>query len=145
MIPDEIAQQSVAAFAKGDSGTAAMGIEIVEVQKGRVVTRMTLGPAQLNGHGTGHGGAIFFLGIAAFGYAANTNNRRGAGQQASVNFLAPSVPGDILTAEAREVQATGRSALYDVEIHNQKGELVAAMRAMARSSDKPWIDTETGG
>lgn len=140
MTPDEIARASVEAFAEKDSGTRAMGIEIVEVAVGRVVTRMTITEPHLNGHGTGHGGAIFYLGIVAFGYAANTNNRRGFGQQASVNFLAPVNAGDILSAEAMEVQSTGRSALYDVNIRNQDGQLVAVLRAAARSMDKPWIE-----
>lgn len=142
MTEDEIARASVDAFAENDSGTRAMGIEITDVARGRVTTRMTLQEAHLNGHGGGHGGAIFYLGIAAFGYAANTNNRRGFGQQASINFLAPAGAGDTLTATATEVQTTGRSALYDVEIRGSDGTLIAVMRATARSMSAPWIEPE---
>jgi len=143
VIDKEIAEKSAECFAKADIGTHGMGITISGVDKGRASAEITITPEHMNGHGTGHGGVIYFLGIAAFGYAANTINRRGFGQQASITYLAPATEGDRLTATAQEVHSTGRSMIIDVEIRNQNDTLIATMRAMGHLMREPWF--EPGG
>ncbi len=56
----------------------------------------------LNMHGTVHGGYLFLLADAAFGYAANTHGPMAVAQSAQAAFLRPAVSGDLLVAEAEE-------------------------------------------
>ena len=46
----------------------------------------------------------------------------------SVDLLAPSHEGDVLTAVAVEASKAGRTGLYDIEVRNQRGDRVALFR-----------------
>ena len=142
MTPDEIARTGVERFAANDTGTASMNIELTEIAEGRVTARMTFPEDHLNGHGTGHGGAIYYLAITAFGYAANTRNQKGFGQNASINYLAPVYAGDVLTATAEVLHSTRRTGILDVSVYNQTGKLVAVMRGTAHVTSAPWVDVD---
>lgn len=137
-----LASRSAEAFWRADSGTRAMGIEVTRIDLGSAEAVLTLADNHLNGHGTGHGGVVTYLAVVAFGYAANSHNRKGYGQQTVMNFLAPTHPGDVLTAKANLRHKSGKSAVYDVEIHNQDDVLVAMMRATARLGSEPWVEAE---
>lgn len=139
MDAQEMAERSAAEFWKADSGTRSLGIEVTRVAPGEAVASMTIGDAHLNGHGTGHGGAIYYLAVVAFGYAANTHNQRGFGTQASINYLAPAQSGDRLTAVAHERHKGGRTGLYDVDVTREDGTLVATFRGSAHSTKAAWI------
>ena len=50
-----------------------------------------------------------------------------------MNYVAPVALGDRLTATAREVSRNGRSGVYDVDVTNQDGRLVAHFRGLSRA------------
>lgn len=141
---NDLSKEAVQAFAAQDTGTGSMGISITDVGFGKITAKMTLGADQLNGHGTGHGGAIYFLAVAAFGYCANTRNRHGFGHTGTITYVAPVHPGDQLTAVAHEIHATGRTATIDVTVTNQNDEKVAIFRGGAQLSKAQWIDEGDG-
>ncbi len=135
----DLSKEAVKAFGANDTGTLGMGINIVSVAPGKIGAEMTLTKDHLNGHGTGHGGVIYFLAVAAFGYCANTRNRLGYGHTGSITYVAPVHPGDHLTALATEIHATGRTATIDVTVTNQNDEIVAIFRGGAHLSKDLWI------
>jgi acyl-CoA thioesterase len=58
----------------------------------------------------------------------------------SIDFVAPVYGGEVLTARAAEVSRSGRTGVYDVDIHNQKGERVAIFRGRSyQMKGKPLI------
>jgi len=80
----------------------------------------------VNFHGITHGGLIFTLGDIAFAAASNSNGRTAVALNVNICFLNASGVGDHLVAEAREVNAGGRTALYEIKVYNKKtGDILA--------------------
>ena len=116
MTPDERARRSADVMWAGDRASQALGMEIVEVEAGRAVLRMTVRPDMVNGHDIGHGGLTFALADSAFAFACNSHNRRTVAAGAEVRFRAPTHGGDELVATAVERTREGRDGVYDVTV-----------------------------
>jgi acyl-CoA thioesterase len=133
MTPKERAEKSAAAMWAGDEASKWFGMQIDEVDEGRAVLSMTVGPEHCNGHGTCHGGVSFALADSAFAFACNSRNKSTVGQHTFMSYLAPGRAGDRLTATAEEVSLTGRSGIYDVKVTNQDGVVIAEFRGVSRT------------
>jgi len=125
---DEIARRSAERLWQEDHAAQALGVEIVSVTAGRATLRMTIRQNMVNGHGSCHGGYLFAIADTAFAYACNSFNQRAVAGSAEINFLAPAQLGDTLTATGFLRQQGGRSGVYDVEVSNQQGDLLALFR-----------------
>ena len=111
-----------------DHATKALGIAMQSIGPGVAVLCMTVRRDMLNGHQTCHGGMIATLADSAFAFACNSYNELTVASGFSVDLLAPAREGDLLTAQAREMSKAGRTGVYDVEVHNQRGERIAIFR-----------------
>ena len=111
-----------------DRSAQALGIEVDAIQPGGAVCRMTVREDMVQGHGTCHGGIVFTLADTAFAYACNAHNRVTVALNAEIAFLAPARLGEVLTATARERSRAARTGVYDVEVRNDDGTLVALFR-----------------
>jgi len=108
------------------------GIELRDIAPGAVTMVMTIRADMSNLHGQCHGGVLFTLADACFGFAANSYNPRTVAATCDIRYLKPAEIGDVITAQSIEVWKRGRSALYDVSLTNQDSELIALMRGHAR-------------
>ena len=133
MTPQELAEASAQAMWDNDRASQRLGMKIEHIAPGQATLSMTVTEAMTNGHDNGHGGYIFTLADSGFAFACNTYNAVTVGQQASINYVAPARLGDRLTATAREVSRNGRSGVYDVDVTNQDGRLVAHFRGLSRA------------
>jgi len=123
-------------FFKGDRLAKYLGIELVDVSKGKAVAKMVVNEEHLNGIGTVHGGAIFTLADFAFAVAANSHGRVTVAINVSISFT-KAVSTGTLTAVAREVSLNPKIASYTVNICNDEGELIAIFQGLAyRKWDK---------
>ncbi len=113
----------------------AMGVALSSLEHGRATVTMTVVKESLNAHGNCHGGAIFTLADTAFFYVCNANDRKAVAAGCDINFIRPAVLGDVLTATANAQHLGRRSGLYQVEVRNQHGKLVAVMSARAAIVD----------
>ncbi len=113
-----------------------LGIELIEAAPGTARLAMTVTEAILNAHGMCHGGAIFSLADAGFFYACNSGGVQSVAAGCDINYLRPAKLGDRLEVVVRERARSRRSGLYDAEVRNGAGQLVAVMsgRAMAVAS-----------
>jgi acyl-CoA thioesterase len=82
----------------------------------------------LNGHQSCHGGFIFSLADSAFAFACNSHNFNTVGAGCTIDYLAPGRLGDLLTAEAVEQALAGKTGVYDIQVRNQDGRMVALFR-----------------
>ncbi len=114
-----------------DDAAQALGIELLESTPGHARLAMTVEPRMTNGHDVCHGGVLFTLADTAFAHACNNRNRITVAAAASIQFLAPGRVGERLVATAFERSRGKRTGVYDVEIHNPKGELIALFRGNA--------------
>ena len=128
MTPQETAEGVRAAMLANDAVLRTLGIQVGEVAPGSAQTSMTVRADMLNGFAICHGGLVTTLADTAFAYACNSRNELSVASSFTVDLLAPSVEGDVLTARAQELSKSGRTGLYDIEVLNQRGERVAVFR-----------------
>ncbi len=102
----------------------ALGIELVEARDGYSKVAMKVEKTHTNALGFTHGGAIFSLADYAFAHACNFGDNVAVAVQVSINFLKPSVEGDVLVAEAERVSDGKTTGLYQVTV--KSGEKMVA-------------------
>jgi acyl-CoA thioesterase len=114
-------------FFKKDHYATMTGIEILEISKGYAKVMLSIKEMHLNAGNTTQGGAIFTLADLALAAASNSHGKLALNISSSIRFLKGSGPGDILYAEAKERFLHKRIAYYQVDVTNQKGELIATL------------------
>jgi acyl-CoA thioesterase len=126
--PQTLAEKACEGMHRNDRASHSLGIALERVGPGYARLRMVVREDMLNGFGICHGGFLTALADSAFAYSCNSHNEQTVASGISLDFMAPGRPGDVLTAEAREVFVAGRTGVYDITVVNQKGELIAVMR-----------------
>ncbi len=137
LTPQQIAERCAAVLWPEDRAAQGMGIELVAVGPGTIRARMTVREDMANSHGICHGGYIFAVADAAFAYACNSYNHSAVASGAEINFVAPAQLGDVLTAHGHMRQQGRRSGVYDIEVTNQDGKLVALFRGRSTRIQGP--------
>lgn len=122
-------------FFKHDRFATDAGIELVEISRGYGKAQMTVNESHLNAGNTTQGGALFTLADLALAAAANSYGTLALSLTSNISFFRTSGPGDVLTAEAHERFIHKRTGHYDVDITNQKGELIASFSATVFRKD----------
>ncbi len=123
-----LAERVASAMLSRDEASRHLGMRVVSVSPGRSCLSMTVRRDMVNGHAICHGGLVFTLADSAFAFACNSYNVNTVANGCSIEFLAPSREGDVLTATAQERAQVGRNGVYDVEVRNQDGVTVAHFR-----------------
>ncbi|MEQ8236005.1 MAG: PaaI family thioesterase [Syntrophomonadaceae bacterium] len=111
-------------FLAQDRFAALVGVKLVQVEPGHAVAKLALEDKHLNAAQVVQGGAIFTLADFAFAAASNSHGRLSLAINASIDFFA-SPRGTVLTAEAKEVHRSPKLASYNVDIHDENGEICA--------------------
>ncbi len=106
-------------------------MKVLELKQGYSKVQMKAKKDHLNLHLTTHGGAVFSLVDVAFGSAANSYGNIAVALNIDINYIRPSKPGDILTAEAIEVSRGRTVATYNVLVRNGQDKIVASSQAIA--------------
>ena len=122
-----------------DYALHALGIEVTVSDPGRAEAAMEVRADMMNGHNICHGGFIFTLADTAFAYACNTYNVVTVAAGANIDFLKPGRCGDKLTAIAKERHRGRRLGLYDIEVRNQDGELLAIFGGRSHATRQPLL------
>ncbi len=115
-------------FAADKASRVTMGMRLVECTPGRAVMDMLVQDFHLNGHLICHGGFIFTLADSCFAFACNSRNRATVASGGAIEFLKPGQLGDVLTCTATEQILQGRHGIYDMQVRNQHGDVVAVLR-----------------
>lgn len=116
---------------------AKMGMRCVHLEPGLARVEMTTGPDTANVFGLIHGGAVFSVLDEAFQLACNTHGTVTLALNVSVTYVSACQPGDVLTAEVREVAGTARTATYEARVTRGDGELVAVGQTLAYRKSEP--------
>lgn len=116
-------------FFKKDLFATNAGIELIEIQEGYSKARLAIKEEHLNAGGRTQGGAIFTLADLALAAAANSHGTLAFSLSSNITFLRASGTGDTLTAEARERYIGRSTGYYQIDITNQKGELIATFES----------------
>lgn len=116
-----------------------LGIETVEIKEGYSRIKMTVRPEMINGFGIVHGGIAFSLADSAFAFACNNRNNLSVALDTSINFTKPVHPGDVLTAEAKELHNGKSTGLYHITVTNQRDHVVALFKGTCFRTGKNLI------
>ena len=127
-----IAEHSAGALYASDRASQMLGMVIESVGSGRARVQMRVRADMVNGHGICHGGLIFALADSAFAFACNSHGHNTVAAGASIEFLAPGREGDLLLAVASEHWRRGRGGIYEIEVRNQRDEIVALFRGRSQ-------------
>jgi len=107
------------------------GIEVIELRQGYSLVEMKASKKYENIFSITHGGAVFSLMDVAFGSAANSYGTIAVALDVNINYIRPSVTGDILRAEAKEVSRGNTIATYNIIAKNNSGKIIASCQAVA--------------
>ncbi|MCX5848538.1 MAG: PaaI family thioesterase [Deltaproteobacteria bacterium] len=113
------------------------GLRLIEVQEGYAKVEMRFSKDLENMFGMAHGGAIFSLIDAAFEIASNSHGTMAVALNMNINYLASPEKGAMLTAEAREINRTKKTAAYDIHATDESGKLLASCQALVYRLEKP--------
>jgi len=97
-----------------------LGIQLIEAKDGYAKVSMKVEKKHTNALGFTHGGAVFSLADYAFAQSCNYGDNVAVAVQVSINFLKPSVEGDVLTAESVRVSDGKTMGLYHVTVKNRE-------------------------
>jgi acyl-CoA thioesterase len=141
MSPQQVAEATRDAMWKDDRASKMLGLSVTAIGPGTSTVTMTVREDMLNGHDICHGGLITTLADSAFAFACNAYNELTVASGFDVNIVATGKLGDVMTATAREVSKAGRTGVYDIDVRNQRGELIAAFRGRSYTvKGKPLVE-----
>jgi len=104
-----------------------LGMEIIEIKKGWAKIRLPFTEKLANGLGVAHGGAIFSPADSAVGMALVgliNKNQNISTMEMKINYLKPFNSGAIV-AEAKIIHKGTMTAIGDVEVRDEKNNLIA--------------------
>lgn len=125
---DQLARRCAEQMWSDDKASKALGMVLESVEKGRATLSMIVREDMVNGHNICHGGLIFSLADSTFAFACNSQNQVAVASSCSIDYVFPAYKGDRLTARAAMLHQGKRAGIYDVEVRNQEGRLVAQLR-----------------
>jgi acyl-CoA thioesterase len=102
-----------------------MNMQIVEVDDGRAVGVMKIEDRMLNPYGAIHGGVLFSLADTVGGTAALSRGFYIVTSNGTINYLRGTRNSREITAIATEVKTGKTLSIYDVEMEDEHGKLVA--------------------
>lgn len=125
---DRLATEVVTHMMRHDQFSQWLGIAVITVQEGYAKIQLTLRDEMLNGFGVIHGGIAFSLADSAFAFACNNRNNLSMALDTNITFTKATMPGDVLTAEAKELHNGRSTGLYLITVTNQRGDQVALFK-----------------
>jgi acyl-CoA thioesterase len=113
-----------------------LGVELLEVNPGRVTIRMVVRQDMTNGFGVCHGGVTFAFADSAFAFASNTGGQVSVSIENSMTYPAAVHVGDVLLAEAEKEAGSRRLGYYKVRVTRNDGAVVALFRGTVFQTDR---------
>ena len=120
-----------------DRASSALGMTVLTDDPGFAVVTMIVREDMLNGFEVMHGGFIFAVADTAFAIACNESDAVTLAAGAEISFLRPARPGQMLTATAVRRTISGRTGIYDVQVTDEAGEVIAEFRGRSRTTALP--------
>ncbi|WP_372368104.1 hotdog fold thioesterase [Candidatus Uabimicrobium sp. HlEnr_7] len=130
--PQDIVQKMM----EKDAFSQWLGIEVIEVKPNSVIIKMQIRSDMVNGFGTCHGGITYSFADSALAFASNTHGNITVSIDNSISYPFAVYIDDILTAKAIQKSDNKAIAVYNVEVSNQKEQVVALFRGTVYKTKK---------
>ena len=105
---------------KKDYFRESLGIQLLEVRDGYSKMSLKISKEHTNFVGFTHGAVLFALADCAFAEAVNFGSKQAVAVQVSINYLRPTLEGDLLIAEATTVSDGKNLALCSVVVKKEE-------------------------
>ena len=117
-------------------------LKLVDLDEGYSKVEMVFTPDMENMFGKAHGGALFALIDEAFETAGNSHGTLAVALNMNISYLASPSTGSTLTAEAKEINRTNKTAVYNIKVVEGESRLLASCQALVYRLDKalPFLD-----
>lgn len=116
-----------------------LGVRVIEVREGYAKVQLKLRDEMLNGLGVIHGGIAFSLADSTFAFACNNRNNLSLALDTSITFTKATHPGELLTAEAKELHNGKSTGLYLITVCNERNQQVALFKGTCFRTGKTLI------
>jgi acyl-CoA thioesterase len=142
MDKNELAKKVVDNMYNGDWFSQWLGIERLNIEPGHCILRMKVKKEMLNGFAIAHGGITYSLADSALAFASNSHGRKSVSVETSISHIESLKEGDVITAEAKEVNVSNKIGIYEVTVTNQENRKVALFKGTVYRTSKDWIPEE---
>ncbi|MCF7958426.1 MAG: PaaI family thioesterase [Phycisphaerae bacterium] len=132
-------QQIKEFFQNNDQLAQHLGIELLSVSFGEARACMPIQPFHLNGVDTVHGGAIFTLADFVFAAACNSHGQISVAINVAIAFTNAATQG-VLYAHAEEVSRSQKLSTYNVQVTDEKENLIASFQGTAYRKKQNLLD-----
>lgn len=141
---NEKVRQAIIRRVENEPFARKFDLKLLELAEGHSKVGMTFTPDMENIFGMAHGGAIFALMDEAFETASNSHGTMAVALNMCVSFLATPAPGSSMTAEAREINRTNRTAVYEIRVTDDGGRLLATCQSLVyrKGTPLPFLEEE---
>jgi acyl-CoA thioesterase len=112
-------------------------LKLIALEAGYSKVSLVFTPDMENIFGKAHGGAVFALIDEAFETAGNSHGTIAVALNMNISYLSSPSSGATLTAEAKEVNRTNKTALYEIKVTEESGKLIATCQALVYRMEKP--------
>mgnify|MGYP001297407447 CR=1 FL=1 len=108
--------------------SSTLPIRLLEAGRGRSMLAMEVGTAQMNGHQTCHGGALWTLADMAFG-AAGYYDGTILTVGSDLTFIRPALGGTTVYASGVQISRRSRTGIFRIELTSRPGDPEAVIAA----------------
>lgn len=122
------AQEIIQQMWDADHFSQWLGISREIVEEGSCILSMKVRPEMVNGFGIAHGAIAYALADSALAFASNSRGNTALSIETSMSHILPINIGDTITASSIEKHVGRKLAIYEIQVHNQLGELVALFK-----------------
>src|SRR5450759_2474178 len=112
-------------------------LKLIDLDEGYSKVEMVFSPDMENMFGKAHGGAMFALIDEAFETAGNSHGTIAVALNMNISYLSSPSLGSTLTAEAKEINRTDKTAVYEIKVTEESGKLIASCQALVYRVEKP--------
>ena len=138
MTEDKKARAIVNKMMETDAFSQWLGIKVEEITQGCCKLSMRIRSEMCNGFGITHGGVAFSLADSTLAFASNGYGRQSAALECSISFPKAVKVDDVITATATEISLSYKIGIYNIDVHNQNNDLVAAFKGTVYRTSKDW-------
>ena len=115
-----------------------LGLEVISIEKGSCTISCSISEVMLNGFSIAHGGIAYSIADTTLAFAANSYGYQSFSIETSISHLRKVQEKDILKASTTEIHRGKKTGVYQVNLTNQKDELVAVFKGTVYISKIPW-------
>ena len=123
---------------KNDAFSQWLGITVVSNAPGEATLKMTVRDEMTNGFHIAHVGITYSLADSALAFASNGGGRQSLSIETSIHHIAKVETGETISAAASLISETNKTGIYQIDITNSSGQLVAWFKGTVYRTSKEW-------